>query len=383
MSKYSEIINALRNCTDSSVRDLLIVSADLQEKTDLLERYGIEFEKQKEGIAIDLSRQPFKIYKTKKSAVSHLKLSDFSSDIIVLEPENLGEDSAEICFEADSIISTRSNFLINVLYSLKFKEFFCEKGISSHDDNLKKTLIFLSSNHGKVRVFYGKNWSPTFYNSNNDLKRQYQNIEARTTLNSDFLDFFRENYIEFAKAIPDENERFTQTLKNIQFIIESADRNYDLFKHNFSFEKFKKDLEEDKEKYLKEYQNNLSDFINKIASMPVQFGVYIYLIVRFSEDLAPITASAILILAWSSFKILSINQIRSNIKFLRDKFSSDFKNMLEKSGIKPKDVENDRRQIINRFDRTLSLTRAYRLFVIIFSICALSFCAFYILKILN
>jgi len=149
--------------------------------------------------------------------------------------------------------------------------------------------------------------------------------------------------------------------------------------NNFSFAEFKKQLNEDKEKYLKDYQSNLSDFLSKISSMPIQFGVYIYLMVRFSEELLPITATAILVLAWSFFKIMTVNRILENVVYLKSKFQRDLGALVEKSGIDK--VESDRVQVVEKFSKSISLIKGYRLFVAIFSICALSICIHFIIKI--
>ncbi len=147
---------------------------------------------------------------------------------------------------------------------------------------------------------------------------------------------------------------------------------------NFSFAEFKQQLDEDKEKYLKEYQSNLSDFLFKIASMPIQFGVYIYLTIRFGEELVPILGTMILIISWSCFTVFSVNRIVENVKYLKNKFESDFSMMLEQSGIEKAVVETDRNQIVSRLNKAIYLIKSYMGIVVIFSICIIVFCGYFI-----
>jgi hypothetical protein len=232
-----------------------------------------------------------------------------------------------------------------------------------------------------VHVVCNNEWVEDFYDGENDLKRQFLDLEKKIVANKYYEDFFKESLIEYAKAIPEENLRFVKLLINIKHIIESASRNFELYKNNFSFAEFKKQLNEDKEKYLKDYQSNLSDFLSKIASMPIQFGVYIYLMVRFSEELLPITATAILVLSWSLFKIMTVNRILENVVYLKSKFQRDLGALVEKSGIDESEVESDRVQVLEKFSKSISLIKGYRLFVAIFSVCVLAICIHFIIKI--
>ena len=62
-----EILDLFYNCTDLENEDSKILSATLLEYEDVLEKLGIKYEKQKEGILIELLKQDFLIYKDKKS----------------------------------------------------------------------------------------------------------------------------------------------------------------------------------------------------------------------------------------------------------------------------------------------------------------------------
>lgn len=109
--------------------------------------------------------------------------------------------------------------------------------------------------------------------------------------------------------------------------------------------------------------------------MPIQFGVYIYLMVRFGNELLPISATAILIFVWSCFKVMTVNRILEDVEYLKSKFQNDLKVLIQKSGIDKAELESDERQVVERFGKTICLIKGYRLFVIIFTVCALAICA--------
>ncbi len=372
MSKYSELLTLLRDCADQSDDELRILSNSLSGTETALEECGVNFEEQAEGILIDLSDQPFKIFKNRAAAVRYLSPDDFSSDILVIEKEVGGED---VVYENGE---SESKLFENILYFHEFKRLFIDDEIASYHDEVARKIIFLSPKHGRLDVGYKEDSVEEFYEADNDLENQFKAIELKITQNDEYKNFFRESFIEVSKNLSPEDTRFIKSLMRIKHIVESATRNYELYQHNFSFAEFKQQLDEDKEKYLKEYQSNLSDFLFKIASMPIQFGVYIYLTIRFSEELVPILATIVLIISWSCFTVFSVNRIVENVKYLKDKFEADFSMMLEQSGIEKAEVEMDRKQIVSRLNKAIYLIKSYMGIVVIFSICITAVCGYFI-----
>jgi hypothetical protein len=382
MTKYADLIHLLRDCSDQSTSVLSVLSPILKDKTDILNFYNISYEDQAEGISINLTAQPMKIFKSKASAVKYLKESDFSSDIIVLEEDVDNPECKDIEYIAAKEPHSCTRLFENVEYSFKFKKLFLDKGIASYNDESRNILIFLSNKHGRLHVNYSNEWSSEFYDNDNDVKHQYQELEKKINLKSDYEEFFKESLIDYAKNVPEEYLRMTKSLRNIKHIVESASRNFELYKHNFSFSDFKKELNEDKEKYLKDYQSNLSDFLSKIASMPIQFGVYIHLMVRFSEELLPIVATTIIILSWSIFKVITVNRILENVKEFKENFQKDLDILVEKSGIDESEVKTVRCQVSQKFDKSIKLINIYKIFVVIFSISVLFICMLFIYRLL-
>ena len=368
MSKYSKLLTLLRDRSNQSQDELKFLFAPEKGDQATLAECGIKYEPQAEGFLIDCAGQTFKIFKTKASAVRFLSPNDFSVDIVVIEK---ADDGKNIVYENNS---SESKFFENIMYVHKFKELFIDDNIASYHDELLHKIIFLSAKHGRLDVGYNKTTVEAFYDKNHDLERQFNDIKSKIIEDGQYKDFFRESFIEFSKNLPDEHARFIESLASIRHIAESATRNHELYKHNFSFAEFKRQLDEDKKEYLKEYQSNLSDFLLKIASMPIQFGVYIFLISRHSKEIFQVLAITALIITWSWFTVSLANSILENIKYLKDKFMDEFSRMLQQSGIDEAEVEQDRNQIVDRFDGIINLLKGYRVIVIIFSLCAIAFC---------
>ncbi len=84
---------------------------------------------------------------------------------------------------------------------------------------------------------------------------------------------------------------------------------------------------------------------------------------------------------WRQSEKKNLYRILENVEYLRSKFQRDLGVLLKKSGIDEKEVEADRIQIVEKFSKSIALIKGYRLFVAIFSICALAICIHFIIKI--
>lgn len=370
MSKYTQLLELIRDRTDRSKDPLKITFEPSGGDKEVLETCGVKYEEPKEGISIDLSKevQGFWIFKNKASGLEHLgDPEEFSVDIVVIEKAHDGKD---LIYEDGK---SESKFFENVLYFHKFKSLFIESQIASYYDELNENMIFLSATHGRLDISCAITGFEEFYDHNNDLENQFNTIQKKIDGDNQSKDFFRESFIGCVKNLSNE-KTLLKSLKKIKYIVESASRNYELYRHKFSFDKFKKRLDKDVEKHFKEYQSYLSDFLSKTASMPIQFGVYIFLIIRFSENLWPMIGTSVLMIVWSCFTVFWARQILENIKHLKNMFEGDFSRLLQESGIPQKDIKKDRDEIINRLDKSIKLTQWYWRFVLFFTfICIVSF----------
>jgi len=155
-------------------------------------------------------------------------------------------------------------------------------------------------------------------------------------------------------------------LGSLRRIYENAEREFNLYKNKFSFDDFKSELDKETETYLKEYQSDLSSFLLNVGSLPLQFGVYIYLMMKFSDKFVPLVAVLILILVWSLFSMFSIKQIIDNVLHIKESIKFNFSNLSTASGLPNEQLEPDKSLILNRIDKTLNMLGFYRYLVFLF-----------------
>lgn len=363
MDNYDTILDILKVSDDISQNRLEIISSSLKNKKSKLNGAGLKFEETREGINIKLSEQDnCKIYKTKEDILIYHKLS-FSKDILIIE------DGIVWAFNDDN---KKDSFIENIKLWFSYKEILIDK-VADCVNTADNEFILLSTDKGKIDI--GFHQKPIEYFLNEFKQETFESITKLIDENNDFISFFKDAFIEVA-CQENKDRRFSYAIKKIDIINENANRNYSLYKNKFSFEEFEKGLEQSKNKYFREYQSFLSDFLGKITNLPIQIGVYLFLIHRFSESIAALIATLVLIIISVFYNVKVITIMEDNIKEIKANFDDNIASIKEKSGIGESEFIDIKKKITGKFNKFISLLEYYKyiniasssLFIVIISI---------------
>lgn len=363
----NKIVNLLASCTDLATDELTFLSNDLNSQTALLTELGIQYDELAEGISINLANQAISIYKTKEDCIKHFQ-GNIEKPIVIL--------ADKIIYENETI----NFFFENLIYSQKIQKLLeaKDKEVITFNDKVNKKYFLLSEKNGKIEIGY-KNKPSEFYENNHNLKKLYNSMEGN--LSKEYVAFFRDNIINSVEEKKELDDRFFYLLSKLELIIEKTDREYKLFLHKFSFEEFHSKLEEEKDKYFKSLQDSLSDFLSKINSLPIQFGVYIYLLFRFEKEIYPLLIVSTIIIIWSLFSYFSISTMKKSIKNLSQRFDNVFKKISEKSGIDLESLEKEKKGVNDRLSNIKILTTLYQAVTIVFTIGFLILACYFVVQI--
>lgn len=361
-----KIVDLLASCTDTATDELTFLSNDLNNQKALLTELHIQYDELAEGISINLAIQAISIYKTKEDCIKYFQ-GNIEKPIVIL--------SNKIIYENETI----NIFFENLIYSLKIRTLTEEREIVSFHDKLHRKFILLSEKNGKIEVGY-ESKPLEFYDKSYNLKKLYESLISSLS-STEYIVFFRDNIIKSLQDTKNHRERFVELLTKLEVIIEKTDREYKLFLSKFSFDEFNSKLEEERDKYFKSLQDLLSDFLSKVNSLPIQFGVYIYLLFRFEKELYPLLIVSIIIIVWSLFSYFSISTMKKSIGNLAHRFENVFKKISEKSGIDLETLEKEKNGIDERLQNIKILTTLYQTVVVVFTIGFLGIAYFFIVQI--
>lgn len=374
-SQYRSLYDLLRSCSDQEKNnESVILSHDLSEKTDVLDKLGIQYDEEKEGVRIDLSSQHVQIYKNKQLALKFIEGETLlNKDVLILEPSRCGDKHVETVYFKDNPEASTSSLFDNIIFFEKIKQLLIKEKVCSYHDEVKEVLIFLSPKQGRIDITCNAIWDPEFYEQDHGLKRHFEDIKRKIEA-EEFKNIFRESYVEAAIDVRESDKRFTETLTRLNYILESADRNYSLYQQKFSFAEFENKLYKEKEKFISKHQSGLHEFLSHTGYMPIQFGAYIYLINRFSEDAAMLAGVAAFILAWSMFSCTTIYRLLDNMKEWKNHSEGLVSKIQSCSGLPEKEFEETRKVIREKISKSTWLLRSYLATIMILSLVMISFC---------
>lgn len=348
-----KIVNLLANCTDKATDALTFLSKDLNNQKTLLTELNIYYDELAEGISINLANQDITIYKTKEDCIKYFQGNIEKSIVILVDKIIYEKDTFDIFFE-------------NLIYSLKIRTLIEEKEIVSFHEKINKNFILLSESNGKLKMGY-ESKPLKFYDEEHNLKKLFELLLKKLD-KDEFASFFRDNIIKSVENEENIKRRYITFLTHLNNTIEKTEREYSLFINKFSFEKFNSELKKEKEKYIKNIQENLSEFLSKVNALPVQFGVYILLIFRFEHEMIPLTGTVVLIIAWSAFSFFSLQTMKKTINFIERKFKNVFEQIAKESGIEEEVLEQDKKEVDNKINDIRKMIVWYQSIMIIFSL---------------
>lgn len=354
--QLQEIVNYL---SDLSKNDL--TQAEIRELTisdtykSKIERLGVEITSGKDNtIIINLDQSDFYIRKNKKDFLKtcggHIaeKKLEFKKSILLIE-----EKLIYLKDDADNNLS----FFQNVLSSFELLDIF-KKYVADFDDYANSKLILLSPTKGKLELTYEDahryKAKSFFEDEKNNFQQIVDSLKEKIRINPDFPDFVKDSFIENNKNC------FFDALSDIDNILITAKRNHELHIKKFDFKEFEKGLSESKQDFFKSYTKFQSEILSKINALPIQFGIYIYLLNKFSDALYPLIATLLLIIIWGGFYIRTLQNLQDDLIDLEKDFDTTFARIMQQSGISSDDVDAYKKQIKNSSKKQIKRIYIYK-----------------------
>jgi len=350
MNNLSDSVGILSVPYKSNEDSSVFISTDITQQQ--LQSFGIDSSEEAEGIRIDLFNQKdVNIFKTKVDFYTYSKKDDFDKPIIILDDKLLYENNEG------------TNFIFEIVkYSFMIFDFIKLK-ISAHQDVIKKQFILLSGKLGKDVIGY-KNDHETNIDIDLHLKTKYEKLEGSS---GDFLNFFKNSILMHIAALNNQ-DRYLNILTDFDLIYQNAERDFTFYQSKFSFSEFKNSLEIEKQKYLKETQDFISDFASKI-NLPIQFGVYIFLISRFSQEFYPLIATLVIIVSWSVFQLWSTFYTKNSLYELGESVNKSFQKIKNESKLELGDAA---KEVSTKIEKAKNITVAYLWLTGLFSLAAIA-----------
>ena len=345
----------LKNDTSNNSREFLI-SNKYPIDTNLLDSFSINYNTEGNATKIKLENNRVVIFKSLNDALKHIKTINPSLQYIILN-ENIPQ----------------TYILKNIQYFLHIKKILLSSEIIDFDDKLDKNLFLLSTTYGKIDINYlPDSGRSNYYSLSRDL--DFETLEQLMSTEN-FPNFFKD---AIAKFLSDKPKRDLYTiLTNFDFLISNAKNALSLYQHNFSFEEFERKFDKDLLDYIEKLQDLTSSFHSKVMAIPLQFGVYIYLLSKFQNEFISLAFVILTLIIWSIFNYFVTSKTYSNIDNLEIEIKNRITLIEVESGVTDKKISKPKQYLTKNIDNMKNIITIYLGFNLFLTLCIIILFSFF------
>lgn len=319
---------------------------------EFLKQQGIkcQLENNNQEIRVFLDNSPHLIiFKNLQDAINLTTEQDLEKEFILLD--------------ASVNPAHMKNIRGNIEAIFSFKKILKDFKIIDFDETISKCYTLLSPDYGSIGISYKTNANKKlFYQGDNNFSLS----KLREKLNNDeYADFFKKAIAKFLHDKPEPD--IYLILSKLSFLVEQADKNLSLYRRNFSFEKFKKEFDKDLTDEMKRFQDLISNFHTKVMAIPIQVGLYTFLIEKATNTTLLMFAS-ILIFVWSFFNHQITAKTFSNIIQIEKGINDKIQKLIEETGLSKNDTKDKQNKINTEITNTKNLICWYQSFYILITV---------------
>lgn len=351
--KRVRFIYKLQQCGRSDLRRdkeaILLDPPSQQQEIQYLEALrdrGIDIVESEEGrlkIPLRLEEHSLRIFYDRQHLFQSLKQFHLESfDIAIL---HFDEDKS-FFFDRSSgekiVIESSSDetqpapnetILDNAIYYDRILEFLRkESSFATYDDTPNRTILIVSGERGALQIRYPLDKEKPVIDSRLDLKQAFVSLQDKF-LRKDFIPFFKEELYDRLKNESDEERRFVVVVENMVSLLEAAERNLEVYLRDFSFEKIRSQLREERAKYFLSSKETLGKLNSQAVSTIVSASAAVVAVYGTNAPEEPLTAFIITFsyVVYSAFNTYSLKIVSDDVKDLRDEFDADMARIKKRS----------------------------------------------------
>lgn len=360
---------------------ILLDSTDDIEKK--LKELGINHSRLPEHIEIYTDKfKSSSFFSTLKSYLSFSDI-DFTSDFAIIG-EKVFFDASRSVFVKEGKDLLIDQVYGNNLYYLKIKSLFIDgieninnanqsvKPIVNYHDETEGTMIMISATKGTMKIGYSQQ-NPAF-DEGHHLKNCYETL-VHSLAAKGFPELFKSEIYDSLKDQIEE-ARMQILIEKLPIIIENAERNFEVYINNFSFDELKDSLREEKIKYY----NLTKDVLSKIYTQITGLTIVATATAFASSKTSGMTIGFFVLTAYviyASFVGWLVYTLYKEVKNITSDFENECADIAAKSTLTAELIKTELKLIKDRLRGVKNLISAYAFCLIALSIL---FCSFIIVQ---
>ncbi|MDR3608952.1 MAG: hypothetical protein P4L27_00135 [Ignavibacteriaceae bacterium] len=281
------------------------------------------------SIRLNLLNLPFPVFYDKEHFLSQISLDNFNKDLGILQYKNnefmFFNHSERISYGKNGIMQG-NNFITNTFSYIRIKKLLSSDIFSDYQSESNREIVIISATKGKILLGYPLIKDDFDFDIN--IEDNEKKLEDKLAL-KEFTKFLKNDLYEFLFEIPKEN-RLKYLIENLDIIIESANRNYEIYLSSFSFDQIRDEFDKRKQKYIDE----LREIINKISGysigLPISISAASFAAFKSLDSLPTFILIIITFIVYSIYFIFMIRHNRDDLENIQKDYDMDFELLFEK-----------------------------------------------------
>jgi hypothetical protein len=335
---------------------------------DPIEDNKIEIELSKKNIGI-------KIFYNEGHFLKDFSKDDFNEDLAIL---NYNESF--LLFSSTNNKSFNNNgeldrdfFIENTYYYIKTLEFISNiNQFAEYTSNAYREIIIISPQKGKLIISYPniKEKLPPF----NRIKPNCEKLFDRINNTKGYPSFFKNELFDLLKN-EERISRYPKFLLRLDVLLESADRSFEIYLNNFSFDDLKDKLKKDQETYFSKLRDILSKVFSQILAIPISISATVFASYKTDDFYIKV----LIISAFTIYTIFSmylLNMLNKDVREIENDFNEEEPIIIKKSKLPLVTIEKETNKVKRRIKEIHCTIKIFRYIVFILLI-LLSFYMFF------
>lgn len=317
---------------------------------DKLTNENIMFSKTYDGLSIEISESNIGLtcFYNLEEFYRMFNLSILSNNFTILNyQKSFLEYDAKTTTLADHTGLVLNNYLIRNLNSEYELKLFLINELADYYSDSNTELVFYTSTKGinKIRI-------------TNAIPSLDPNIDYSVMIN-EFIERAKDKKFKvfiknqlFTNLNGTRTDGFINLIYHLDEILENAQRDYEIYLREFSFDKLKNEFEQQKEKYFGSQREVLTKILSQLLSIPVAISASLFATYRVQDSFALL----VIMLAYDiyAFFIIHIQLILlSDTKLLKLNFLEEVEIIKKKSGLEQKIISKEIEIPIKKFDEII------------------------------
>jgi len=300
----------------------------------------------------EFRRFPIKLYLN----VEHF-LKDFTENVLDKDFAILNYSSKAFYYQAGINSNIKgvyspleNNYLIeNTLAIYKLKKYICSSEFADYNNTQEGEVVFYTSTKGIFRLKY-KSFLPFISDTENISLMIYDVLERLK--DKKFVGFLKNACFESNRL--NDNNDFEVLINILKNLVVLADRDYQLYLKNFSFDDFVNKLRIEKDKYFSSNREILSKILSQIISFPVSISAALFASYKIENQ----NLFLFLIISFCVYIYYVVHielAYLLDIRLLKKQLDADFGIIIEKSGFDIVEINKEKKLIFKKLQESENL----------------------------